>query len=143
MYILKLNRFHSSQVIQIVLFIENGGSRVGTSCRSYQSWRTVSWWVRGEGLCQFFQQGTFFFSLILGRSKVLVLSFGPKMNTNVAFNTHTHPPTTTITLNSFTSSRHSRRLKLEEIKSQKISQQILKSWALLHLGLFNCKIKLS
>ena len=49
------------------------------------------------------------FSLGLGRSKVLVLRFGPKMNTKVAFNTH---PLITTTLNFLTSSRHSRRLKL-------------------------------
>ena len=45
------------------------------------------------------------FSLGLGRSKVLVLRFGPKINTKVAFNT-------TTTVNFLTSSRHSRRLKL-------------------------------
>ena len=33
------------------------------------------------------------FSLGLGRSKVLVFRFGPKMNTKVAFNTHHTPPT--------------------------------------------------
>ena len=46
------------------------------------------------------------FSLGLGRGKVLVLMFGPKMNTKVAFD---HPP---ITINFLTSSSHSRRLKL-------------------------------
>jgi len=48
---------------------------------------------------------SFLFSFGLGRSKVLVLRFGPKMNTKVAFNT-------TTTLNFLTNSRHSGRLKL-------------------------------
>ena len=48
------------------------------------------------------------YGLGLGPSKVLVLRFGPKMNTKVAFNT----TKTTTTLNCLTSSRHSIRLKL-------------------------------
>ena len=43
------------------------------------------------------------FSLGLGRSKVLVLRYGPKMNTNVAVNTTTnYPPPTTNTVNFLT-----------------------------------------
>ena len=61
------------------------------------------------------------FSLSLGRSKILVLRCGPRMNTKVAFTVT--PPTT---VNLLTSSRHSRRLKLGIQLNQTKANQNLK-----------------